>query len=201
MEKPRNDLDKNKKWKHLIRFYLLPGWRVPEFTNREYEIEKIKSKRRFFRHLLNPLTILGFMIFSIFIFMGVFCPWLTEFAIQEIIPPQAYIGEYQPPTLGHLLGTTGNGYDVLARIIWGSRTSLFMAIIPVVIAVGGGLIIGTISAYFGNKVDYVIMRIVDLVYSLPTLIIVLIIVRMVGVDMLTLLTIYGSFAIAGNVDL
>ena len=199
MEKPRNNLDINKKWKHLITFYLLPGWRLPEFTNREYEIEKIKSKRRFFRHLLNPLTILGVLIFAIFIFMGIFSPWLTEFAIQEIIPPQSYLGEYQTPTLGHPLGTTVNGYDVLARIIWGSRTSLFMATIPVVIAVGGGLIIGTISAYFGNKVDYIIMRIVDLVYSLPTLIIILILVRMIGVDMLTLLVIYGSFAIAGNV--
>ena len=199
MEKKRNDLDKNKKRKNLIIFYLLPGWRVPEFTNREYELEKIKSKRRFFRHLINPLTILGVIIFSIFIFMGVFCSWLTEYALQGIIPPQTYIGEYLPPTLGHPLGTTKNGYDVLARIIWGSRTSLFMATIPVVIAVAGGLVIGTISAYFGNPWDYIIMRIVDLVYSLPTLIIILILVRMVGVDMMTLLVIYGSFAIAGNV--
>ncbi|MHA1671274.1 MAG: ABC transporter permease [Promethearchaeota archaeon] len=202
MEKSSNNFDKNRKKKRLaslILFYLLPGWRLPEFTNREYKIEKMKSKRRFFRHLINPLTILGFLIFSIFIFMGIFSPWLTEYALQEIIPPQSYIGEYLPPTFNHPLGTTNNGYDVLARIIWGSRTSLFMGMIPVIIAIGGGLIIGTISAYFGEKVDYVIMRVVDLIYSLPTLIIVLILIRMIGIDMTTLLIIYGSFAIAGNV--
>jgi len=183
----------------LILFYIFPGWRNPEFSKQEFEIEKIKSKRRFFRHLINPLTIIGVLIFSIFIFLGIFCPWLTEYALQEITPPQTYVGEFLPPSPDHPLGTTDNGYDVLARIIWGSRTSLIMAIIPVVIAVGGGLIIGTISAYFGKKVDYLIMRIVDLVYSLPTLIIVLILIRMIGLDMMTLLIIYGSFAIAGNV--
>ena len=202
-KRKRFDIDKKKCSKQrilsLILFYLVPGWRNPEFSKQEYEIEKIKSKRRFFRHLINPLTIIGFIIFSSFIFMGIFCSWLTEYSLQEIIPPQTYVDMYMPPTPDHPLGTTDNGYDVLARIIWGSRTSLVMATIPVIIAVGGGLIIGTISAYFGDKVDYVIMRVVDLVYSLPTLIIVLILIRMIGLDMMTLLYIYGSFAIAGNV--
>jgi peptide/nickel transport system permease protein len=190
---------KKKNISSLIKFFLLPGWRDPELSKQEYEIEKIKSKRRFFRHLINPLTIIGVMILAIFIFMGIFCPWLTQYSLQEIIPPEAYVGEFLPPSPNHPLGTTDNGYDVLARLIWGARTSLIMATIPVIIAVGGGLIIGTISAYFGDKVDYVIMRIVDLIYSLPTLIIVLILIRMIGVDMMTLLIIYGSFAIAGNV--
>ena len=63
------DIDREKYSKQkilsLILFYLLPGWRNPEFSKQEYEIEKIKSKRRFFRHLINPLTIIGGVAYGI----------------------------------------------------------------------------------------------------------------------------------------
>ncbi|MHA2366653.1 MAG: hypothetical protein ACXAC7_22060 [Candidatus Hodarchaeales archaeon] len=72
----------------LIIFYLLPGWRVPEFSEHEDEIEKIRSKRRFFRHLLTSLTIVGSLIILSFIFMGIFTPWLTNYTLQQIVPPQ-----------------------------------------------------------------------------------------------------------------
>jgi len=183
----------------LIKFYLLPGWRVPEFSEQEYEIEKTRSKRKFFRHLLTILTITGAIIILSFIFMGIYVPWLTQYPLQNLIPPYMAPGvPYLLPSPDHLLGTTKNGFDVLARMLWGARTSLYMALIPTVIAVGGGLILGTISAYFGGKVDYVIMRIVDLIYSLPVLVIVLILTQIFGLTLLIMLSIWGSFAIAGN---
>ncbi|MHA1235559.1 MAG: ABC transporter permease, partial [Promethearchaeota archaeon] len=156
----------------LIKFYLLPGWRVSEFSEQEYEIERIKSKRRFFRHLLTPLTISGALIILSFVFMGIFVPWLTKYPLQEMVPPSIPGIPFLLPSPAHPLGTTRNGFDVLARMLWGARTSLLMAMIPTGLAVGGGLILGIISAYFGGKVDYVLMRIVDLIYSIPTLVIV-----------------------------
>jgi len=182
----------------LIKFYLLPGWRVPEFSEQEYEIEKIRSKRRFFRHLLTPLTIVGALIIMSFVFMGIFVPWLTQFPLQAIVPPSVPGVPFVLPSPEHPLGTTNNGYDVLARMLWGARTSIIMAVIPTGLAVGGGLILGIISAYFGGKVDYVLMRIVDLVYSIPTLIIVLILTQILGLNLIDMLMIWGSFAIAGN---
>jgi len=182
----------------LIKFYLLPGWRVPEFSEKEEEIEKIRSKRRFFRHLLTILTISGVLIILSFVFMGIFCPWLTQYPLQEIVPPSIPGVPYMLPCPEHPLGTTRSGYDVLARMLWGARTSLIMAIIPTGIAVGGGLIVGTISAYFGGKVDYVVMRFVDLMYSIPTLVIVLILTQILGLNLMDMLMIWGSFAIAGN---
>lgn len=180
----------------LLKFYLFPGYRNPEFSKQEYEIEKVKSKRRFFRHLLNFLTIIGIIIFLVFIFMGVFCSWLTQYPLQDVIPPSMPDAPWLDPSTDHPLGTTQYGYDILARILWGARTSLYMAFVPAFIAVGGGLIVGTISAYFGGTVDYIIMRIVDVVYTMPTLIIVLILVRIIGTGMMTILVIYGAFAIA-----
>jgi peptide/nickel transport system permease protein len=189
---------KKKRFLTMLKFYLIPGWRIPEFSKREYEIELNKSKRRFFRHLLNTLTISGFLIFFIFVFMGVFCPWLTQFTVQDVVPPSMPGIPFADPSLEHPLGTTKNGYDMLARILWGARTSLFMAVIPSLIAIMGGLVLGTISAYFGGRVDSIMMRIVDLIYTIPTLIIVLILVRMIGTGLMTILILYGSFAIPGN---
>ncbi len=182
----------------LIKFYLLPGWRVPEFSEQEYEIEKIKSKRRFFRHLLTPLTISGAIVILSFVFMGIFVPWLTKFTLQEMVPPSIPGIPFLLPSPAHPLGTTRSGYDVLARMLWGARTSLLMAMIPTGLAVGGGLILGIISAYFGGKVDYVLMRIVDLIYSIPTLVIVLILTQILGLNLIDMLMIWGAFAIAGN---
>jgi len=182
----------------LIKFYLLPGWRVPEFSEQEYEIEKIRSKRRFFRHLLTPLTIAGAIVILSFVFMGIFVPWLTGYTLQELVPPSIPGLPYKLPSPNHPLGTTRSGFDVLARMLWGARTSLIMAVLPTGLAVGGGLILGVISAYFGSKVDYILMRIVDIIYSIPTLVIVLILIQILSLNLLEMLMIWGAFAIAGN---
>ncbi len=182
----------------LIKFYLLPGWRVPEFSEQEYEIEKIRSKRRFFRHLLTPLTIAGAIVILSFVFMGIFVPWLTGYTLQELVPPSIPGPPYKLPSPNHPLGTTRSGFDVLARMLWGARTSLIMALLPTGLAVGGGLILGVISAYFGGKVDYILMRIVDIIYSIPTLVIVLILIQILSLNLLEMLMIWGAFAIAGN---
>ncbi|MHA1729524.1 MAG: ABC transporter permease [Promethearchaeota archaeon] len=180
-----------------IKFFLIPGWRLSKFTDQEYEIDKIKSKRRLFRRFLTPLTIIGFVLILFCLFIGVYAPWLTVYPLQEITMPYypAYPKPFRAPSPEHLLGTTKYGYDVLARIIWGGRTTILMAIFPVMISQGGGIIIGTISAYFGKTVDNVIMRIVDITYAFPQLVLVLIIAPMLGSDLGSTLTVFGLLGI------
>jgi peptide/nickel transport system permease protein len=190
----REGIQKDKrKIKSFIKFFLIPGWRDPEFTAKEEKIERIKSKRRLFRRFLVPLTLIGFILIIFCVILAIYAPWLTTYPLQEVTMPYYPPGEtpFEPPTAEHPLGTTLFGYDILARIIWGARTTLSMALVPVLIAQGGGLIIGTISAYFGGWVDYIIMRFVDLMYSFPMLILVLIIAPMLGTDLMTVLAIYG----------
>jgi peptide/nickel transport system permease protein len=190
-----------KKWVHLLKFYLLPTWRNPEFTVYENEIEKIKSKRRAFRRLLTPLTIVGFFMILFIVILAVYGPWLTEITLQEVtmpyVPPDGV--EFSEPSLEHILGTTRYGYDVYARIIWGAKTTIGMAFIPVIISMGGGLILGTISAYFGGPVDYAMMRFVDLMYTFPMFILIMILIPMIGRDLLTILVIFGIVGIPGNI--
>ena len=190
-----------KKWICLLKFYLLPTWRNPEFTAYENEIEKIKSKRRSFRRLLTPLTIIGFFMILFIVILAVYCPWLTEIPLQEItmpyVPPTGI--PFDEPSLAHPLGTTLYGYDVYARILWGARTTIGMAFIPVIISMGGGLILGTISAYFGGPVDYAMMRFVDLMYTFPMFILIMILIPMIGRDLMTILLIFGILGIPGNI--
>ena len=189
------------KFLRFLKFYLIPGWRDPEFSEQEYEIEKIKSKRRLFRHLAKPLTIIGLIMILVIAVLAIFAPWLTIYPLQDLVVPHIPPSPvpFAPPSTQHLFGTTYNGYDVLARIIWGARTTILSSLIPVTISIGGGLILGIFSAYFGGVIDYLMMRFVDLFYAFPTLILIVIITPLVGNDLLSLLVIYGVLFIPYNI--
>jgi len=198
---------KKKSKLRLLKFYLIPGWREPEFGAQEDEIGKIKSKRRLFRRLLTPLTIAGLTMILFIAVLGVFSAWLTPWPIECVISagcqipgPLAGIEEvaYAAPSAFHPLGTTYSGFDLLARIIWGARTALTAAFVPVVVGTLGGLVVGTISAYFGGKVDAIIMRFSDFWFALPTFILILIISPMMGRDLYNILLLYGIFSIPGS---
>lgn len=85
------------------------------------------------------------------------------------------IDMYAPPSWQHLLGTDGDGMDVMARIMYGGRVSLMVGFVVVIIETILGVIMGGISGYFGGWVDTVIMRLVDIFYCLPSLPIMIII--------------------------
>ena len=188
-----------KKWVRLLKFYLLPTWRDPEFSSYENELEEIKSKRRLFRRFLTPLTIIGFFMVLFIVVLAVYGPWLTDYPLQNVIPPYMEGVPFDAPSPEHPLGTTLYGYDVYARIIWGARTTIGMAFIPVIIMMSGGLILGTITAYIGGTFDYIMMRFVDLMYSFPMTILIIILGPLIGQDLLTTLIIYGVLSIPYNI--
>jgi oligopeptide transport system permease protein len=80
----------------------------------------------------------------------------------------------------YLLGTDYHGRDMLARIIYGGQMSIAIGFIGTVTSVLIGIIMGSISGYIGGKVDYIIMRIVDVMYGLPYMLLVIIFMAMVG---------------------
>ena len=112
-----------------------------------------------------------------------------QYVESDLVITQKDTGEYQiscdqviyvidrfaSPTLNHLLGTDGDGMDVLARIMYGGRISLLVGFVVVIIETILGVIMGGISGYFGGWVDTVIMRLVDIFYCLPSLPIMIII--------------------------
>ncbi|MBO7710972.1 MAG: ABC transporter permease [Lachnospiraceae bacterium] len=79
------------------------------------------------------------------------------------------IDMFAPPSIKHVLGTDGDGFDVLARVMYGGRISLMVGFIVVLIEIILGVIMGGLAGYFGGWVDNLIMRLVDIFYCLPSL--------------------------------
>ena len=79
------------------------------------------------------------------------------------------IDMFAPPSSKHVLGTDGDGFDVLARVMYGGRVSLMVGFIVVFLETLIGVIMGGLAGYFGGWVDNLIMRLVDIFYCLPSL--------------------------------
>jgi len=199
--KNEKEIEREKSITRYAKFMLIPGWRDPDFTEIEHKISKTKSKRKLFRRVLNPLTIIGIVMILFIVFCAVFSPWITPYPLRLVNNPylsmEEGFPEFAPPSLEHPLGTTRYGYDLLARMIWGSRTSLVFGMLSISIGLLGGLIIGTISGYFGGIVDSIIMRIADIIMVFPIVIIVIIFTQLVTQDIFFLVLIFGSLSIPG----
>ena len=86
----------------------------------------------------------------------------------------------QPPSWTHPLGTDNLGRDILSWIMYGSRISLWVGCLSVLLATGLGVIVGTVSAYAGGTVDLIVQRFIDAVQSIPGLILALVMVVVLG---------------------
>ncbi len=115
------------------------------------------------------LSIFGAVIALCVIILAIFAPILSPYD-----PKEMHWGEEMvPPCRRFLLGTDELGRDVLSQIIWGARTSLVVGLGAVGILVLIGVIIGSISGYFGGWVDELLMRITDIMLTIPTLFLII----------------------------
>lgn len=85
-----------------------------------------------------------------------------------------------PPSSQHWLGTDSSGRDVLSRIIHGARISLFVGVTSVAVLVSIGVTLGTLAGYFGRIADIVLMRIVEIVHSIPTILLLVTILAVIA---------------------
>jgi peptide/nickel transport system permease protein len=121
--------------------------------------------------------IIGLVLLAIAILAVTFAPLITSAAPNQI----DVLNPLAPPlTPGHLLGTDQFGRDVWSRILYGGRIDLAIAFGATSVTLVGGTIIGLVAGYFGGKVDNVLMRIVDLVFAFPFLVLTIAIIAMLG---------------------
>jgi len=92
----------------------------------------------------------------------------------------------------YLLGTDGTGRDVLSRVLVGGRVSLIVALVSVAIATLIGTFVGVIAGYGGGRIDNALMRIVDVVLSFPTILLLLVVAAIVGPGLVTLVIMIGA---------
>jgi len=141
------------------------------------------ATRRFLRH---RLAVLGLVMLSVIVLMAVLADLISNKPFFTDVKAVS-----QAPSAAHLLGTDRSGRDVLARVVHGARTSLVVGIGAVAIYVTIGTLLGGIAGLRGGRVDFFIMRIVDTLMSIPTLLLVIVFVAAVGPSLASVVAVIG----------
>ena len=128
------------------------------------------------RLLRTPQGAIGLLIVLLALFVVVLGPSLAPHDPENLAP----LARYKPPSLNFLLGTDQYGRDILSRLLIGSRATISMAVLATVAGTLVGALIGTTSAFLGGRSDEVIMRTVDAVMSIPSLLFALLVVNLLG---------------------
>ena len=133
------------------------------------------ARRKFFQHKLAVGSIVVLFIVTV---LALGAEFFAPYGYAELDLPNAK----SPPTFEgwHLFGTDKLGRDYFSRVLYGTRTSIYVAMIVAVVSTVIGTIIGAISGYFGGWIDNFIMRFVDLMLTLPGLAVLLILAALVG---------------------
>jgi len=139
----------------------------------------------FARH---KLGIVGLIALLAFIVVAVFAPILVRFDPYTMDLGNAFLA---PGTGGHLLGTDNFGRDTLSRLAYGARISLLIGIVVVALAAIVGTVLGLLSGFYGGWVDFTVMRLVEVFYSFPFLILVIAVMAVLGPSIFNVMWVLG----------
>jgi oligopeptide transport system permease protein len=136
----------------------------------------------------NHAAITGLVIITLLIIASITAPWLTPYTYEEM---DLALGASKP-SVQHWLGTDISGRDMLTRLLYGGRVSFMVAICATVVSLLIGVPYGAISGYVGGRVDSVMMRIIDILYTMPFTILVIILVVVFGRNIVLLFAAIGA---------
>jgi len=128
------------------------------------------------RLMKNKLSVIGTVIVIVLVILVVFAGFFTKYDYAA----QNYAERFATPSAEHIFGTDDFGRDIWARVLYGGRISLLVAIVSVVISLGSGIIVGSIAGFFGGKVDLIISRVLDVIMAIPGLLLAIAISAALG---------------------
>ena len=150
---------------------------------REMEPRIKELKFSFSRIKKSPLSLVGLFLILFFVIIAVLAPELAPPKYPHNpyrIPRYGYSAIPRPPSPEHPFGLTEGQYDIYYGVIWGTRTAFRIGFIVVGSILVIGIVLGSISGYYGGIVDEIIMRVVDTFMSLPTLVLAMALVTALG---------------------
>ena len=135
----------------------------------------------------NRLAMFGLFIIGLLVFCAIFADLIApyDYAAQDLM------NAYQGPSLQHWFGTDEFGRDILSRVIYGTRISLQIGFIAVGISLIFGGFLGAVAGYYGGKLDNFIMRVMDIIMSIPSILLAISIVAALGSSMTNLMIATG----------
>ena len=131
----------------------------------------------------NPSAIIGFSLLVFFIVVAVCAPYIAPPKYPHnpnLMPHTGFSSTPMPPSKQNIFGTTSGQYDIFYGAVWGTRTAFKIGLFVVAFAVLIGVTIGVISGYYGGIIDEILMRIVDIIFAIPLLVLAMAIVVAFG---------------------
>lgn len=132
-------------------------------------------------------AMIGLIFTGLYFLIAIFAPFIAPYGMSEIVSNDVW----EPASAEHWLGTDSIGRDLLTRMIYGGRTTIFIATMATILSFTTGAILGFIAAVMGGWVDQVLSRFVDLLMSIPTLIFALVVLSVMPVTLLVLILVMG----------
>jgi peptide/nickel transport system permease protein len=154
-------------------------------NNQEYRHSKLFSIWRGVRR--NTLTVIGFVIVTIFLLMALVGPLVVPYSYSD----QNIEQRLQPPSEDHIFGTDEFGRDVFSRIIVGSRNVCIVAGSGAALAVFLGLLLGLIAGYWGGVLDDVVMRLMEVMMAIPGLLLAMLVLFSLGSSFYSVILVVG----------
>jgi len=176
--------------------------RVRQFAeDREKQLaSQIGEENRFrdeLRRMLrqNKLAVFSAIVILLMILGAIFAPFLTPWKVGEM----DLRNRLAPPSAAHWLGTDEGGRDIWTRILYGARVSLLVGVVPSLLAIALGTLLGILAGYRGGWADTVIMRLADITLALPSMLLAMVIMYTLGdgkLNMILTLTLVGWASVA-----
>lgn len=135
----------------------------------------------------NPVTVLSALVLGAVVVIAVTASFITPYGVNDVDVPQAL----RPPSGAHWMGTDELGRDVLSRVLMGVQASMKVAVVSVAFAAVVGVTLGVLAGYRGGWLDTVVMRIVDVMFAFPVLLLALAIVAVLGPGLTTTILAIG----------
>ncbi|WP_110926633.1 ABC transporter permease [Bacillus massiliglaciei] len=133
----------------------------------------------------DKLAVAGLFIILLVTAVSLLAPFIAPYDPNMAHGSKRLLGIGTP---GHILGVDEQGRDILSRLIWGGRTSLLTAVVPIVLVFGISLMLGLFAGYWGGKTGEVIMRLLDVLFAFPMVLLAIVISAIIGAGILTIMT-------------
>ena len=161
---------------------------VPELTKR---VHRGPLAEVLFRLSKSPLAMFGLAIILLLVFCAIFAEMISPYDPTA----QDLAHMFETPSSAHWLGTDEFGRDILSRLIYGARVSLQVGFVAVGIALVLGGFLGAVSGYYGGRLDNAIMRVMDVLLSIPQTLLAIAIVAALGPSLMNLMIAVGISAV------
>ncbi|MEJ1120642.1 ABC transporter permease [Phyllobacterium sp. CCNWLW109] len=129
---------------------------------------------------------IGLLVTAVFVFAAVFAPWVAPYPVGETVGDV-----WEPMSAKFLLGTDNLGRDLLSRMIFGARITIFIAATATALSFILGSVLGFAAAVIGGWFDQLMSRFVDLIMAIPTLIFALVVLSVLPANIMTLILVMG----------